>query len=164
MTGLTALEWSQGSVRFMATKMDSVSAWDIWVEVIEPELSRLGVMENVEPIIEDAIAFKKGETPKFTATQVGMIVGKIMMDITPGVKKRLRFMLFPTVSFSTLATPSPQPLIPEVEKLAFATLEPSDIYQVLLRLIAINFTQSFVTLFRSTDLTTPDSSPSPLAA
>ena len=161
LTGLTALEWTQGSVGFRATKIDSVSAWDIWVEVIEPELARIEIMDTITPIIKDAISAHNA--PRFTPGDIGVLLGKILLSIAPHVKKRLRVLLFPTVAFTTVVTPSPQPLVADAEKLAFATLEPSDIYKVLLQLIAINFTPSFATLFRSTGPMTPDSSsPSPV--
>lgn len=160
LTGLTAPEWTQGTVRFTATKLDAVSAWELWVEVIEPELSRIAILDSLEPIIKDAMGVQGGSTAQITEAEVGVLLGKTLLSVEPQVKKRLRASLFPTVDFTTVATPSPQPLVADAERLAFATLEPSDIYQVLLRVIAINFIQSFVTLFRSTSPTTPDSSPS----
>ena len=157
LTGLTALEWTQGSVGFRATKMDAVSAWDIWVEVIEPELSRINLIDTISPIIKDAISAQGGDTPQITEADIGIILGRTLLSISPQVKKRLRVLLFPTVAFTTVITPSPQPLVADAERMAFATLEPSDIYKVLLQLIAINFTPSFATLFRNIDLMTPDS-------
>ena len=89
------------------------------------------------------------KSPDASQGELDAAITRVMLDvflgISPPVMAKIRVVLFQTVTFSNATAKTPQPLTGAID-VAFA--EPMDIYESIVRLLALNFIQSFTVLFR----------------
>ena len=131
--GLLETEVTIGTTRFFFAKLPAMAAYD----VLEDLRYEFGQIPN---LLSDLEVGELG-----TKSQREQVVVRALMHAFTGLRpqfvKQIRDKLFQVVSFSNAQAQTPQ-VVRGAEDTAFNGLESSAVYDVLLRSLAVNFTDS----------------------
>ena len=142
---LTKTEFEISGTRFFIAKLPAMAAFDL-LELIRHELGRSQALK----------------VPEGTSDGDVHSLLKLVLSLDPAFVRLVRRELFSKVSFANARIATPQPLA-GAEDTAFDTLEAVTIYEVLLRALAVNFTESLravVSRFGDATLASSPSEPS----
>ena len=137
-----------GETRFHIAKLPAVQARRTWRELLHAigETGMAGSLGGLD--LADAA---------FAPTALLVLVqGVLTLDVD--YLERLQGQIFSAVTFQNGAAATPQPVGP-AQEMAFMTLEPVEVDELLLRGLAVNFTPSLQRLVSRLGVGAPDTPP-----
>ena len=120
-------EFEIGNVKFRIGKLSALNGWSM-LERIRFSLSKTDIA--TADIGDGEIASMQ-------------VFAKVVLGLDPDLVNDLRHKLFAHVEFKTEAVERGWMPLKDAVDMAFAELEPSAIYEVLVRALIVNFTPSF---------------------
>ena len=158
MESLTATEVEIKGVRFQIRKLLPDEAFTLY-ETLRPALSTVSKIDWGPLELTSGDAFK-ASVATLTTKQIITICMDVITAIPADTVKAIRPQLFQHVLFTSEAVPTPRPLHGNVD-VAFKDLGPFYIYEVLIRSLAVNFTESWADIESRLFSSSPASIPSP---
>lgn len=158
MDSLTATEVEIKGVRFQIRKLLPDEAFDLY-ETIRPALSTIGKIDWGPLELTSGDAFKES-VKNLTTKQIITICMDVITAIPTETVKAIRPQLFKHVLFTSESVPTARPLHGNVD-VAFKDLGPFYIYELLIRSLAVNFTESWADIESRLFSGSLDSIPSP---
>lgn len=152
-------EFTLGATSFRIHKIPALEAWEVLEQIREQFGKTLDAdvmaLKGVGSAMADK-ASENGHASDRTADQISAMA-RLVLGLPPSFVKSLRNRLFAHAQFRNQVAVDWQPL-QGGEDTAFMNLEPVEVYNVLVRCLAVNFFPSFRGLF-GRSLSDPQNTP-----